>query len=248
MVDRSLVGLLGAVIRDVSPSLRHIVVAGEGDRSPLSDFRGEVHDYEELLAGRPDDYPWADELDERTTAAMCCIGAPGECKGVVYSHRALYLQLLRLISPDGWHISARGTALPVVPMFHVNGWGLPHAAAHTGAALLLPDRHVQPAALARMIHDGHPSFAAGVAAVWTALLERSDLRRRRPRPACSTRSRLVGVTGGVPCALRVRRSTSPPGRAANGRKGVCDASAPGPVSMVIRSTSAKAICVASACP
>ncbi|MFF5438898.1 long-chain-fatty-acid--CoA ligase [Streptomyces achromogenes] len=178
VVDQSLVGLLGNVVRDVTPSLRHIVVAGEGDWGPLSGFDGEVHDYEELLAGRPDAYPWADELDERTAAVMCYTsGTSGEPKGVVYSHRALYLQLLHLISPDGWHISARDTVLPVVPMFHVNGWSLPHAAAHTGAALLLPDRHVQPATLARMIQDGGPSFAAGVPAVWTALLE--ELRQSR---------------------------------------------------------------------
>ncbi|MEV4342370.1 long-chain-fatty-acid--CoA ligase [Streptomyces sp. NPDC049590] len=200
VVDHRLVGLLGSVIRDGSPSLRHVVVAGEGDLGPLSGFRGEVHDYEELLAGRPEDYPWADDLDERTAAAMCYTsGTSGEPKGVVYSHRALYLQLLHLISPDGWHISARDTVLPVVPMFHVNGWGLPHAAAYTGAALLLPDRHVQPAALARMTEVGRPSFAAGVPTVWTAFLD--ELRQNRYEVASLRRI----ATGGSACPPKLMR-------------------------------------------
>ncbi|GCD41892.1 long-chain fatty acid--CoA ligase [Streptomyces paromomycinus] len=201
VVDGDLTGQLGAALPHLSGKLRHIIVAGAADPEALAHFTGFVHDYEDLLAQHPADYPWAEDLDERTAAAMCYTsGTTGEPKGVVYSHRALYLQSLHLVSPDGWNMSARDTVLPIVPMFHVNGWGLPHSAAHVGAALLLPDRHLQPRPLAQMIEQGRPTFAAGVPTVWTALHQELGTGRY------DTSSLQRVATGGSACPPALMRS------------------------------------------
>ncbi|MFD3550909.1 long-chain fatty acid--CoA ligase [Streptomyces goshikiensis] len=169
LVNGSLLPLLAPLLPHL-PTIDHVVVSGVGDRSVLEGLDVRVHEYEELLAGRPDTYAWP-ELDERQAAAMCYTsGTTGEPKGVVYSHRSIYLHSMQVNMTQSMGLTDKDTALVVVPQFHVNAWGLPHATFMTGINLLMPDRFLQPAPLAEMIEREKPSYAAAVPTIWQGLL------------------------------------------------------------------------------
>ncbi len=119
--------------------------------------------------------------DEERAAALCYTsGTTGEPKGVLYSHRALVLHTLGICLPDGFGLSEGDVILPAVPMFHANGWGLPFAAAMTGAGLVLPGPRPSPAHLARIMAEEGVTFAAGVPTVWMDVL--AELRAGASRP------------------------------------------------------------------
>ncbi|MFE6334350.1 long-chain-fatty-acid--CoA ligase [Streptomyces sp. NPDC057798] len=198
VVDEDLLGLLTRVLPRTAGSVRHVVVARASSDvpawSPPEGCAVAVHDYEELLAACPTEYLWNQDLDERAAAVMCFTsGTTSAPKGVVYSHRSIYLHALQMASADRYHLSARERLLPLAPMFHVNGWGIPHAALLSGAGLLLPGRHTQAPLIARMIEEGRPTLAAGVPTVWISLLEELD---RRPYDVSSLQR---GVVGGAAC-------------------------------------------------
>src|SRR5207302_3552739 len=132
------------------------IVTGSDDAGAL----GEVLRYEDLLAAERPGFPWPD-LDERSAAAMCyTTGTTGEPKGVVYSHRSIYLH--SLAEWGAFELTERDRMLIIVPMFHVNAWGLPYTAWMIGADLLIPGRHLQAEPLSRFIAQERPTFAAGV--------------------------------------------------------------------------------------
>ncbi|MFD8750485.1 long-chain fatty acid--CoA ligase [Kitasatospora sp. NPDC059577] len=175
IVNGTVLPLLAAVLPDLAPTLRHIVVSGPGDRSLLAGFAGGVHDYEELIAGRPTAFPWRGDLDERQAAVLCYTsGTTGDPKGVLYSHRSVYLHCLQVNTGDNFAFTPRDIALPVVPMFHVNAWGIPHAAFMSGACLLMPDRFLQPKPMAEMIAAVRPTVSAAVPTIWSGLLDELD--------------------------------------------------------------------------
>ncbi|MFF9339286.1 MULTISPECIES: long-chain fatty acid--CoA ligase [unclassified Streptomyces] len=169
LVNGSLLPLLAPLLPHL-PTVEHVVVAGPGDRSLLEGAAPRVHEYEELIAGRPTTYDWP-ELDERTAAAMCYTsGTTGDPKGVVYSHRSIYLHSMQVNMAESMGLTDKDTTLVVVPQFHVNAWGLPHATFMTGINMLMPDRFLQPAPLAEMIEREKPSHAAAVPTIWQGLL------------------------------------------------------------------------------
>ncbi|MBT2451140.1 long-chain fatty acid--CoA ligase [Streptomyces sp. ISL-43] len=169
LVNGTLLPLLAPLLPHL-PTIEHVVVAGIGDRSALDGLGVRVHEYEELLAGRPDTYAWP-ELDERQAAAMCYTsGTTGDPKGVVYSHRSIYLHSMQVNMAESMGLTDKDTTLVVVPQFHVNAWGLPHATFMTGINMLMPDRFLQPAPLAEMIEREKPSHAAAVPTIWQGLL------------------------------------------------------------------------------
>ncbi|QEU93251.1 long-chain fatty acid--CoA ligase [Streptomyces kanamyceticus] len=169
IVNGSLIGLIAPLLPQLT-SVEHIVVSGAGDRSLLAGGHAQVHEYEELLAGKPTAYDWP-ELDERAAAAMCYTsGTTGDPKGVVYSHRSIYLHSMQVNMTQSMGLTDADTSLVVVPQFHVNAWGLPHATLMTGVNMLMPDRFLQPAPLAEMIESVRPTHAAAVPTIWQGLL------------------------------------------------------------------------------
>ncbi|MFB7860915.1 MULTISPECIES: long-chain fatty acid--CoA ligase [unclassified Streptomyces] len=169
LVNGSLLPLLAPLLPHL-PTVEHVVVTGPGDRSVLEGATPRVHDYEELIAGRPTTYDWP-ELDERTAAAMCYTsGTTGDPKGVVYSHRSIYLHSMQVNMAESMGLTDKDKTLVVVPQFHVLAWGLPHATFMTGISMLMPDRFLQPAPLAEMIESEKPTHAAAVPTIWQGLL------------------------------------------------------------------------------
>ncbi|MEW1863894.1 long-chain fatty acid--CoA ligase [Streptomyces sp. NPDC088194] len=198
LVNGTLLPLLAPLLPALE-SVEHLVVVGPGDRSPLDGVRPAVHDYEELLAGRPAGYDWP-ELDEREAAAMCYTsGTTGDPKGVVFSHRSVYLHSLQVISAESMGLTNRDTSLPVVPMFHVNAWGLPHAAFMSGINLLMPDRFLQPGPLAEMIESERPTHAAAVPTIWQGLL--GELTAK-PRDVGSLKQVTIGGSACPPALMK----------------------------------------------
>ncbi|MFE0626707.1 long-chain fatty acid--CoA ligase [Streptomyces sp. NPDC058864] len=169
LVNGTLIPLLAPLLPAME-SVEHVVVVGPGDTSPLEGCRPALHAYESLIEDRPESYDWP-ELDERSAAAMCYTsGTTGDPKGVLFSHRSIYLHSLQVNMAESMGLTDADTTLVVVPQFHVNAWGLPHATFMTGINMLMPDRFLQPGPLAEMIEAERPTHAAAVPTIWQGLL------------------------------------------------------------------------------
>lgn len=126
--------------------------------------------YEELLAGASDNYTWP-QLDERSASALCYTsGTTGHPKGVLYSHRSTYLHAMGLCLAGTAAISQRDSCLVVVPLFHVNAWGMPYAGALSGAKLVLPGPALDGKSIYALLRDERVTMALGVPTVWLGLL------------------------------------------------------------------------------
>ncbi|MGN6781971.1 MAG: long-chain fatty acid--CoA ligase [Marmoricola sp.] len=177
IVDDSLVGLLAphlAAMRTVT----HVVVAGPdaagADLDALRSSGKEVLLYDDLLEGQPETYDWP-EVDERSAAAMCYTsGTTGNPKGVVYSHRSLWLHSQMISTGNVAGLSFHDRVLPIVPMFHANAWGLAYAALMSGASLCMPDRWLQAEPLVRFIQEARPTVSGAVPTVWNDVLQFLD--------------------------------------------------------------------------
>ncbi|MEU3346266.1 long-chain fatty acid--CoA ligase [Streptomyces sp. NPDC006700] len=177
IVNGSLIPLLGPLLPHLK-TVEHVIVSGPGDRTPLDGSHARVHEYEDLIAAKPVTYDWP-ELDERQAAAMCYTsGTTGDPKGVVYSHRSVYLHSMQVNMSESMGLTDRDTTLVVVPQFHVNAWGLPHATFLSGVHMLMPDRFLQPGPLAEMIEREKPTHAAAVPTIWQGLLAELTARPR----------------------------------------------------------------------
>ncbi len=127
-------------------------------------------DYEKLVAGAA---PLAAPvMDENDPAGMCYTsGTTGRPKGVVYSHRSIVLHSFATAMVDCMGMGNRDCVCPVVPMFHVNAWGLPFTAAMTGAKLAFPGPHLDAASLLDLYQSEHVTLTAGVPTIWAGILQ-----------------------------------------------------------------------------
>ena len=171
-------------IAPACPRVRHWVALCEADALPadLAQAVPGLLSYEAWLAGQSDAlYAWP-QLDEQEASSICYTsGTTGNPKAVLYSHRSTLLHASAAALPDVMGIGARDAALPVVPMFHVNAWGMPYAAAMVGCKLVFPGPALDGASLFELMDDEGVSFSAGVPTVWLGLLARMQQQGRRPR-------------------------------------------------------------------
>jgi acyl-CoA synthetase (AMP-forming)/AMP-acid ligase II len=180
-VDRSLLPVVWPLVGGF-PSVRYVIVMDDGADAPLpGDPR--LLDYETLLAAAGGSVRELAVPDEDTAAALCYTsGTTGNPKGVLYSHRSIVLHALLLLMVDTFGIRERDVIMPVVPMFHVNAWGLPYAAMLAGSDLVLPGPAMAPRQLVAQMERQRVTFTGAVATVWRGirpLLSGHDLSAMR---------------------------------------------------------------------
>jgi fatty-acyl-CoA synthase len=164
-VDDDLVQRLGAVAARM-PSVRSFVRMGKGETPGIDGILDGESLVESAIAASA-----MPELTEDMACGMChTSGTTGMPKAVVYSHRSTYLHAMAMCMVDGLALSERERILPVVPLFHACGWGLPYAAPLTGADLVFAGADCSPEALARIIASEQVTWAAAVPTIWTSLL------------------------------------------------------------------------------
>jgi fatty-acyl-CoA synthase len=198
LVDASLVPLLNGVLASLT-TVRHVIVVG-GDPSTVQAGDGvTVHSYAELIADQPEEFDWP-VVDERSAAAMCYTsGTTGNPKGVVYSHRSIWLHSMQVCMTESMGLSSADRSLVIVPQFHAMSWGLPYAAFMVGATLIMPDRFLQPEPLAAMIAAEKPTMAAAVPTIWTALLAHLEAHPQSLAPMSHV---IVGGSAVPPALMR----------------------------------------------
>ena len=161
------------LVEKLAPSLttvKAVVLMGTRAQMPAETAIPNLLCYEELLAAENGNYEWP-AFDENTAASICYTsGTTGNPKGAVYSHRSTVLHAYAAALPDAMGVSALDSVLPVVPMFHVNAWGLPYSVPLVGAKLVLPGHHLDGASLYDLFEKEKVSFSAGVPTIWLGLI------------------------------------------------------------------------------
>jgi acyl-CoA synthetase (AMP-forming)/AMP-acid ligase II len=182
------------------PMLKHVVLMCERANMPRETTLGNLHCYEDLIAVEDGCYDWP-LFDENTAASICYTsGTTGHPKGAIYSHRSTVLHAFAAALPDAMCLKAADTILPVVPMFHVNAWGLPYAAAMVGCKLVFPGHHLDGASLYSLFEDEKVTMSAGVPTIWLGLLNHVKANKLKFSTFKST------VIGGAACPPAMIRS------------------------------------------
>ena len=151
-------------------TVKHWVALCEADALPADSGIAGLVSYEAWIGAQSSDYSWP-TFPENSASSLCYTsGTTGNPKGVMYSHRSTILHAFAGCLPDALNVSARDSILPVVPMFHVNAWGLPYAAAMTGAKMVFPGGALDGKSVYELLESEKVSFAAGVPTVWQMLL------------------------------------------------------------------------------
>ena len=152
------------------PGVKHWIALCDADRLPADTGIPHLHSYEAWIGGQDATYTWP-EFDENCASSLCYTsGTTGNPKGAVYSHRSTLLHAYGAALPDALGCSARDAILPVVPMFHVNAWGLPYSAAAVGCKLVFPGPALDGKSVYELIEGEQVTMAAGVPTVWQMLL------------------------------------------------------------------------------
>ncbi|MCB9442009.1 MAG: long-chain fatty acid--CoA ligase [Mycolicibacterium sp.] len=173
IADLSLAPILAPVLPKME-TVHTVIAVGDGDLAPLAASGKTVLRYEDLLAAEDGNFDWP-EVDETSAAAMCYTsGTTGHPKGVVYSHRSSYLHSTAVCSANGLGLGYSDKALPIVPMFHANAWGLPYAALMAGADLVMPDRFLDGASMVALITTERPTVAGAVPTIWNDVMHYLD--------------------------------------------------------------------------
>ena len=167
--DLTFLPIIQAVHKKMT-TVRHYIAMCDADKLPTDSGIPGLQSYETWIGAQADDYDWP-EFDENSASSMCYTsGTTGNPKAVLYSHRSTMLHAFAGALPDALNMSARDCVLPVVPMFHVNAWGLPYSAAMTGCKMVFPGPAMDGKSIFELIESEKVSFAAGVPTVWQMML------------------------------------------------------------------------------
>ena len=180
-------------------TVKHIVAMTDRAHMPASTGIPNLACYEDLLAAQTADYVWP-VFDENRASSICYTsGTTGNPKGVLYSHRSTLLHTFAVGLPDTLNISSRDVILPVVPMFHVNAWGIPYAGAMVGAKLVFPGAALDGKSLYELMESEKVTLSAGVPTVWQNLLNYMD---QNALQFSTMRRTIVGGAALPPAMLR----------------------------------------------
>lgn len=203
IVDTDLVEVLVPVLAH-TPQIEFVVVNGAVDQAALEALSANgrtVLSFDDLVA-HPADVAWP-VVDEDSAAAVCYTsGTTGRPKGVVYSHRSIYLHALSTTTVAALGIGPQDVVLGVVPMFHANGWGLAHACFLSGAGLALPDRRTDAATLVSFARERGVTVSAAVPTIWSDVF-----RYLEEKPAAGMPSLRVIFAGGSAVPESLMRSS-----------------------------------------
>jgi len=167
--DMSFLPLVQAVHSKCS-TIRHYVALCDADKLPADSGIPGLISYEAWIGGQAKTYHWP-VFDENSASSMCYTsGTTGNPKAALYSHRSTTLHAYASALPDVMSLSARDAVLPVVPMFHVNAWGIPYSAALTGTKLVFPGPALDGKSIYELLEAEKVTYAAGVPTVWQMLL------------------------------------------------------------------------------
>jgi fatty-acyl-CoA synthase len=179
-------------------TVRHVVAMTDRAHLPKDVKIADLLVYEELIADKPGTYDWP-VFDERTASSLCYTsGTTGNPKGVLYSHRSTVLHAYGAALPDTLNLSARSVVLPVVPMFHVNAWGLPYSAAMVGAKLVFPGVALDGASVYELFEKEKVTFTAGVPTVWLALIQYMQANKLK---LSTVKSAVIGGSAAPPAMI-----------------------------------------------
>ncbi|MGX1096886.1 long-chain-fatty-acid--CoA ligase [Amorphus sp. MBR-141] len=171
-VDLTFVPILEAIAHELA-TIERVIVLTDAAHMPETSLTNAVP-YEEWLAEADDDFAWAD-FDERTAAGLCYTsGTTGDPKGVLYSHRSNMLHAFSMSAVDMLNVGCRDVVMPVVPMFHANGWSLAFSAPLNGTGLVMPGALMDGRSIAELLTTYKVSMTAAVPTVWLMLLAHLD--------------------------------------------------------------------------
>jgi fatty-acyl-CoA synthase len=164
------------LLEKLAPQLfrvKRYVILTDAAHMPATNLPGAV-DYESWLDEADGDFAWV-RVEENAAAGLCYTsGTTGDPKGVLYSHRSNVLHAMMCATPDVFGLAARDRVMPVVPMFHANGWSLPFSAPMTGAALVMPGPKLDGPSVHALLEEGRVTFTAAVPTVWLGLLQHME--------------------------------------------------------------------------